>query len=591
MRSEGKVRIMKSTSVPEQVPAWAPYILAVICTLSLLLRVHGIGHGYPDFVTGDEKNVLITAVGYVYSEDLEPSHYHYPALYSYLFGLSLVVASFTSLIPDVGSLALSVRFTQLFAPAQLAILGRSISAFAGCGLVALTYLVGRRSYGWRVGLAGAVFSATSTVLVSQSRYALPDVPMALASLGACYYAFGILHHGRRSDYIAAGLLAGLAVSTKYNAAPVAMALAVAHWLRVRKSAPGERRYATAEFWSGAAAGLVGFLAGSPYWLITAGKYYQGLAAVLSNTQFSLRSTEWPLLEAVGGICQAEMAWGLLFLIGIGYAIYRRRDSDWVLLSVIVPGFLYIGSWQKSGLHYFVHLLPMAGLLGARALGDTRLVLNSGRGLALLLVITLPQVWVSIADGSELSRPRLTTVAGEWIEGNIPDGSTIGIYARDYAPYLSGQDDREFLENLVAENRYLGRAEMASRLSSMMARTRTYRQYALEYELPEPVVPAEYTLTADLEDPKTRQIFSRRLVSHGELRELGVDYLVLPSSGYSRFLTLEEPAAGTAAHFHFVQNRDLIRQFLDQRDPRFTLVREFVDDRGGQRTAIRIVKVN
>jgi hypothetical protein len=40
-------------------------IVAAIATLALCLRLYGVDHGHPDFVTGDERAVIKDAVRFV----------------------------------------------------------------------------------------------------------------------------------------------------------------------------------------------------------------------------------------------------------------------------------------------------------------------------------------------------------------------------------------------------------------------------------------------------------------------------------------------------------------------------------------------
>ncbi len=130
--------------------------VGLVLTAGLVLRLLGVSHGFPDFVTGDERVVTTDAVRFIHMVTLQPQHFNYPALYSYLYSAALVGASLIELMPDVGSLAASVTFTHLFVPTQVALVGRVVNVLAGTGLIAVTCALGNHAYGRPVGLGAAL---------------------------------------------------------------------------------------------------------------------------------------------------------------------------------------------------------------------------------------------------------------------------------------------------------------------------------------------------------------------------------------------------------------------------------------------------
>lgn len=571
---------------------WAVPVVAAAATVALCLRLYGVDHGHPDFVTGDERAVIKDAVRFVAAGTLEPGHYNYPALFSYLFSAALTLAYYSGCLMDVGALAESVKLTHLFAPTQVALVGRMVSVLAGCGIVAVTYQLGKKAYGAQVGIGGAVFAAVSTGLVSQSRFALPDVSMALFAVFTCWLALVVLSEGRSWAYFGAGICAGLAISTKYNGGVVLLAVVAAHVLRYRGqylSAFRDGRPAWAAL--GAAAG---FFLGSPYWLVTPDRYYQALLSVASNLQFSLAPSNWPRLAMLESFVRAETGWAMLALAGCLFALFRRKAEDILLLAVVLPAFAYMGSWPKGGLHYTLYLFPLLGVLAARVAFDithSRSVPERFRPCAfacLLSLLSAPQMLADVDAGHTLSQGDLRSEAARWIETNIPDGAVIGVYRIDYSPPLKGDIQRHFLRQQIAANR--NSPELLSRLVALDRQTPIYTQLTLEYFLEEPLVPEEYRAVADLRDPKTLETFRRRWMDYDELRSWEVEYVVLPSDGYARFFENQPPPVGTVAHYYFTRSRDYIRQFLDPENSRFEVVEVFERGRGDRVSTISIIKV-
>ncbi len=65
--------------------------------------------------------------------------------------------------------------------------------------------------------------------------------------------------------------------------------------------------------------------------------------------------------------------------------------DAVLLSIVLPTFLYIGSWSKADLHYIIFLAPLAGLLATHVMVDFSMRLQLAWALVFLALFSAPNV--------------------------------------------------------------------------------------------------------------------------------------------------------------------------------------------------------
>ena len=564
--------------------------IGLILTAGLGLRLLGVSHGFSDFVTGDERVVLRDAVHFITAATLQPQHFNYPAFYSYLYSAAVASAYLVGMIPDVGTSADSVLFAHLFAPTQIALVGRALNVLAGAGLIAVAYLLGQYAYGRSVAFGGAIFAAVSLALIHHSRFALPDMMMALLAAASCAFVVAFLESGGTLVCTCAGLMLGLAVSTKYNAGFVLLGFLVAVILHSRTLA---RREATAFCLRSVTlfglAGLIGFLFGSPYWLMSFGEYVQAVLNVASNLQFSLHAVEWPRLMALWSLVRQETVWGVMLIGGVLFAVTRRRDVDLLLLVVILPAFLYIGALPKGSIHYTIFLYPLGGVLAARMLTELTASSSSWVRVALRAGISMPQLWTGIADEARLGQADYRSQAREWIEANIPDGSIIGVYRIDYTPPLKGDIHRNFLTRQIEANR--GRPEVVAELQSLRRRFPIYTQLTLEYFAEQALVPSAYRDRVDLRDPKTLETFRRRWMNYDELKQWKVTHMILPSAGYTRFFTGHTPAAGTAAHHHHQRSKSYIEQFFGQDAPRYRVVAEFVGGTEENPKKITVVEVS
>lgn len=575
-------------------PATAPWLsrhghhllLGLVMLLSLLIRLRGISHGYPDYVGTDERLIVKEVVHFFDDTTFRPGHYNYPAFFSYLYAGALFLWRLLGGLDQVAGLQLPMGFALTFNIGLFALVGRALSLLAGVALVGLTYGLGCRAYDRRVALGGALFAACSTTLVGYARLALPEITMALLATAACYCWVDIAQQGRRLMYVAGGLLAGLAISTKYNAGIVLAGLLVAHLWRWRRQQPGGARIHLDLALAGSAC-VLAFLAGSPYWVFSFGEYHQALLNVQSNTQFSSQTpVNWPWLLLLRSLWTSEMAWGVIAALGCAYAVWRRQAADWVILAVVLSGFLYVGSWQRTSLHYLVFLGPLVGLLGARLVLDHLREQSGAWGLALLVLLSLPNAWRQLEQTQELAEGEVNLRAARWIEQHIPNGATIGGYWLSYLPPLKGMRQQEKLQQLMAENR--DDAGVVQALQQLEQGNRFYRCVRLHYFADEPQVPDEYVQRVDLRDPKTRRIFTNVWLNYEEIRQLGVEYVLLSNAAYGRFFAEDTPPVGTPAYYFHTRSREFVSQFFDGSSGHYELVADFADAQGQRVSLLRVL---
>ena len=247
------------------------------------------------------------------------------------------------------------------------------------------------------------------------------------------------------------------------------------------------------------------------------------------------------------------------------------ESDLLLLAVVIPAFLYIGSLPKGGIHYAIFLFPLGGIMAARMLVEITATTSHRVRIGLFVCVCIPQLWIGAGDGMRLGEADIRTQARLWIESNIADGAVVGVYRIDYTPPLKGDIHRKFLEQQIQANR--SRPDVVALLDSLRRRLPIYTQLSLEYFDERPQVPPAYLDRIDLNDPKTLETFRRRWMDHEELVEWKVSHVILPSAGYSRFFRGESPPAGTAAHYHHQRSRAYIEQFFEDKE-HYRVVAEF-----------------
>ncbi|MBI94729.1 MAG: hypothetical protein CME05_16220 [Gemmatimonadaceae bacterium] len=119
----------------------------------------------------------------------------------------------------------------------------------------------------------------------------------------------------------------------------------------------------------------------------------------------------------------------------------------------------------------------------------------------------------------------------------------------YCPRLPSVDDRH---GLLVAYATLRQAQLLLQTEGKLSPA--YRIVNLEVWLKEPVVPEALRAHVDLNDQETRRVFSRGWRSPRQLRQSGVQYVVLPDGAYARYLNDDAQPSSLAALYRQRVNR-------------------------------------
>ena len=412
-------------SSPPIAQRWLTAILALGAGLRLFPIWFGLSYQYS---RPDETEAVGHALGML-GGDLNPHFFHWPSLTFYLFAaVFAVVSAIRKVLLDDAVLTRDVAVLT----------GRLIVAAAGTLTIIPVYRLALRVWDWRAALAAAFFLAVAVLHVRDSHFAMTDVLMTLLvmlSLAKVVSAFDVAsdeasaHAPVLRGFAAAGLLAGLATSTKYNAAAVLVSMAVAQVLLITRS--------THNVWSPrawmplivfAAAAVAGFLAGTPYSVLDA-------ATFTGDVRYDLTHLSQPHGIDVGPGWYAHLTrslpYGCGFLIfaagivGIGAALRRAPRHALMLVAFVVAFLGVLGSGRTVFFRYVMPLVPMACVFAgmtAASLGDVfsrwRWAGAEVPALVVVLVIGGPSLVSSAWMDVLLAKTDSRIVAGTWLRGQL-----------------------------------------------------------------------------------------------------------------------------------------------------------------------------
>jgi len=237
------------------------------------------------------------------------------------------------------------------------------------GAVVVTYFLGRRAFSPRAGLIAAVLLSATPLLVVTAHYAKEDAPVAFWVALTLLAAVALQQKGGRWwAWAVAGLAAGFAAGTKYNAGAVLLIPLLVAFL-----SPGAARWGRAALVL--VGGALGFLACCPYALLAPDEFRRSIELALAQARadqpwtlaFQGRGPGWWYYAIIG--LPVALGWPLyaLSLAGIGSALRRRTAAGTLLLVWVVVSFLLVGATADSFVRYLTPLLPaLAVLCGAAA---------------------------------------------------------------------------------------------------------------------------------------------------------------------------------------------------------------------------------
>lgn len=531
-----------------------------------MLRFGRIDAGLPAVFLADEEINMKNALSMAARRTLRPLYFNYPTLTFYLLaglcaGLYLVgrvFGLFTS-PADFG-----VRF---FAdPTPMYLVARAASAFWSIGAMLVVYLAGRRFYGTRAALLGALLLGLGIESAREAALVTPNAALAFLAILAFLPIHAVATRGRLRDYLLAGVAIGLSVSAKYNSGLLIFPLALAHF-----GGQGERRPLRNLLFGGLAT-LLAFVATSPYWVLAFPEYLDSFRFESSHmrTGHIGEMGKTPVLWAILAIVKEERTAGLLAIAGVILAAARRTREDLLLLAFVVPSFLSVSLLRNQQLDYLAFLWPPAALLGGRAL-DALLAwrpLARAPGLAVTAgaLLIAPSAAGALAEFRAARAPDTRHAARAWIEANIPSGAGISYDRYHYvAPLLDGERARKS----EMGRRYMD-AEFLDSIERALRGRPTYRLVSLVVPSKALHFPPEVDSLPDAAAFRARAahnpflrgaIFGTRNRTLDELRAEGAGYLLLSSKWTDRILIEPPPPKDNPLYFYWVRERRDIEEIL------------------------------
>ncbi|MFX0198099.1 MAG: glycosyltransferase family 39 protein [Candidatus Hodarchaeota archaeon] len=415
-------------------------ILTVIIALGILARLWGIYYGLPHTECyPDEKELILKAVNYGRG-DLNPHDFRYPSLYSYV--LSILYGFYYIVGRILGSFSSSADYmvALITNPTIFFVVDRMLCALFGTLTIVIIYKVAKKLFHSTAALISALFMAFAYLHVVYSHFGVTDIPMTFLLVVSLYFVAKCHEEPIAKNYLLAGIFAGLATSTKYNALLLFIPMIITHVFNFEKR-DRLSQYLDRRIFLFFIAMSIGFFMATPYAIFDSKTFVNDFLFNIDHLNrghgIILGRGWWvhgkvSLFYGVGPIM-------LIFsILGIIYSFIKNTRRGLILFSFPIVYYLVAGKGYTVFTRYMMPVVPFicigAAVVvfeGVNVIGKRMRPYNSRSFLVCLfafLTIIYP-VWNIVNFDKLISKKDTRLLAAEWIKNNVQRGSIICVSYR------------------------------------------------------------------------------------------------------------------------------------------------------------------
>ncbi len=445
-------------------------LLSLIIAIGAGLRLNGLFWDAPYFFNPDEKRLINWGMELNYFD---------PGISEWGIVPLLLIKLLTEVL---GLFYIPPR-------ADIYLLARGLMLLVSCATIFLVYKLAKKGYSQQSALYAATFTAFTVLHIQYAHFYNLDSLFAFSILLALLPLFNIAHNGYLKSYVWAGLTIGLAITIRLNGIFLFTPLFIAHWINIHRSNIDKGLTLENGLWQKKVANFlkpifsqrlllallltVGiFVLLTPTSVFNPQKYlfYDGLVWVLLQSKGYLKSqytlqfegtTPWfyvsnLLFWAAGPLLLLAYSAGLIS------AVFKWRKPE----NLIILSFLLIYFWTATGsrvkfVRYVLPTLPLLNIIAADFFVTARRIAEKKQqavlkwGLIVCLGLTIiGSGFYALAFANIYSQPDIRIIAAQWIQNNIPSGSTI-VHENDitYAPPLEFYNQAQSKYNFREINFY------------------------------------------------------------------------------------------------------------------------------------------
>jgi len=461
-------------------------ILLLIILLGAFFRFYNLNWDQGSHLHPDERAIIMFALPLHFpssvSEFLSPQSPLNPHFFAY--------GNFPLYLLKGAAATLSIFDKSFDSYDRINLLGRAISAVVDFGTIILLYFIGKKLFNKIVGTLAAFFYSTSVFPIQASHFYAVDTLLTFFILLTLYQLLRFYEKPSLKNSILVGVCFGASLATKISAIPllsaITAAIAIDFLLLIAKQPhkpriwfPHVPRFLKRFIIDGVvilASTAIIFSILQPYAIIDFNTF---LRQNMEQSQMTRDAFTFPYtLQYVGKIpylyeLKNIFLWGLgpilatFSFLGIFYVTFlifkKNKQKKWAQELIFVIFFLsyfaVVGKFAVGWMRYMLPLYPLLCLFGAtfvlkvlispvnRITSKKFSIFNFQFSIGLLVVLVFigSILYWPLSFMHIYTQPNTRVLASEWINQNIPLGTTIATEHWDDGLPLGTQNNYKVLE--------------------------------------------------------------------------------------------------------------------------------------------------
>jgi 4-amino-4-deoxy-L-arabinose transferase-like glycosyltransferase len=434
-------------------------LVIAILAVAAIVRLWGLSFGLPHPAVRPDEDAIGSIAGSFLSGNPEPPIFNYPPLFTMTVAATIWLV-FTKLPPMLGRIGIHPILPDPGMAGER-MLARLLSAAAGVTSVWLLFRIAARLFGRPTAYLGAAFLALAFLHVRDSHFGVTDIPMTFMVLVGFLAIVRLSESGSRRDLIAAGVLTGLGVATKYNAVLLVLPAAFAILDDPLHRPVRDRIGRVVAFVVLMAAA---FLIVCPYALLSHERF---VADVMFESRHLAEGAGADLGRGWLYHVTTTLRYGLgapLFaagLLGLPLMVWREGRRGVLVALFPLAYYLLVGSGRTVFARYILPAVPFLCLTAAYAVAAAAAwftgALHRPRWLipitmAMASVVISPSILSVVAFDRLLAREDTRVIARRWIEERFAPGATVAQVGPSNGHVYVDYENRYVLSNAISAER-------------------------------------------------------------------------------------------------------------------------------------------
>lgn len=460
------------------------YFIYPIIVFAIAIRCIGIDFGLPFLYHPDECFIVNPVVNILSRGDLNPHTFIWPgSLIIYILAIlfAAIIAAYYVYSLMCGHIYSLNDFKHIVAgnstffydrnPILLTLLGRLMMVALAAATIYIVYLAAKRLFNRRVGILAAFALSLSPLYIRESRYIRPDIPAIFLIMLSMYFLLLFMKGNKRTRWlIFSSVCAGFSIAAKYTSAVIAAPILIWCFLGDRRGAArlSLSRYIInslkikTNLGLAAVCILAGFFVFSPFVIFDFHRAIKDISWIcrgnggtdVGNARMpGLSNYLWYLRESAT-VGMGGLFFSLFAAIGGCLLLLKKSKRRYIFFLFPVLFFLLIGCGKLKFDLWFIQVLPFEAILFAFGFYTVSKSYISAKRAALgkrffsvifaagLIYASLSAITFDFREAFIVAGKDLRTIAREWIDDNLPAGSTIA-YEAD-APHLHVKPKKDFI---------------------------------------------------------------------------------------------------------------------------------------------------